>query len=229
MIPLIDLLIRSYIKEGLKRLRENPNKVREYFAYATDNTKNDIARLLQDYEVNVLSGYPREPNSLPCIIVSIAGEDEVEYGIGNGRDTQYPERTLGNDNYLTWENEDNSKYIIENAQIRAQIRVEVWSDNAVITSFLYAVAKYCIFSARNDMERKGLYNTVISGGDLEPMPEYMTTFIYRRAILVNFEYEMGYHVEDLRIGEEEDHFPLGTTIDDIEVRSSGYREGENDD
>lgn len=216
MLPIIDLLIKRYINEGLERLRNNPDRIRKYFSYASDETIDDMVKLITEYKLHVLSGYPREPVQMPCFVITIAGENESTYGIGDGRDENYPEWTEGNHNYLHW-NEDGSKYIRENAQMKAQVRVEVWSDNAVVTSFLYAIAKYCLFSAKTDMNNHRIYIPNISGGDLEPVPQYMSIFVYRRAVMINFEYELSYHVADEIIGKEESHFPLGTTIDDIDI------------
>lgn len=228
MFPVIDLLFKKYVEQGLEELRKRPDKIRKYFSYASDKTKEDMVELITKYKINVISGYPREPAEMPCFIVAIAGEDEVPYGIGNGIDERYPEYDEGRDNYLDWYLEEDSKYIRENAQMRAQIRVEVWSDNAVITSFLYAIGKYALFASRWEMDQEGLINIEISGGDLEPVPDYMTTFVYRRAIMVNFEYPLAYHVGNQVIGKEKGHLPLNTHIDDIETEMKYYEEGELD-
>lgn len=222
MFPVIDLLFKKYVEEGLEKLKENPDKIRKYFSYASDKTKEDMVELITGYNIGVVSGYPREPAEMPCFVVAIAGEDEVPYGIGSGIDENYPEFDDGRDNYLEWTLKEDSKYIRENAQMRAQIRVEVWSDNAVITSFLYAIGKYALFSSKWEMDKEGLINVEISGGDLEPVPEYMTTFVYRRAIMVNFEYPLAYHVADQVIGEEEGHLPVGTLPSSVGLQDKLY-------
>lgn len=216
MLPLIDLLIKKYIEEGLERLRKNPKKLRQYFSHASDETIKSMEKLITEYKINVLSGYPRTQVELPCFVVTIAGEDEVPYGIGDGVDELYPEWLEGNTNYLHWE-ESGSEYVRENAQMKGQVRVEVWSDNATITSFLYAIAKYCLFAAKRDMVQERIHIPTVSGGDLEPVPDYMTIFVYRRAVILNFEYELSYHVLDREIGKEEGHFKLNTNVGDIDI------------
>ena len=218
MIPLIDLLIRRYIEEGIERLDKNPRKIREYFSYASDKTIKSVEKLVTEYRINVLSGYPREVTHLPCIVVSIAGEEEVPYGIGDGIDENYREFGIGEDNYTDWFKEENSKYIQESIQMRASIRAEIWGTDAVVTSFLYAIVKYCLLSARNSMYEEGLMLATISGGDLEPAPEYFPEFVYRRAVILDFEYTADYHVGDKIIGQEDDHFPVGTKKIGINVK-----------
>lgn len=226
MIPIIDLLIKRYIDEGLERLKNEPERIRHYFGFASPKTIEDMVKFVTQYKISVLTGYPREPSTLPCVVITIAGEDEVSHGIGDGIDMNYPEWDEGRQNYLHWTNENDSKYIRESAQLRAQIRAEVWTDNAVTTSFLYAIVKYCLFSAKWDMRKQGIFLPQVSGGDLEPVPDYMTIFVYRKAALLNFEYELNYHVGDKIIGQEDDHFALGTAIDDISINWDDYKEGE---
>lgn len=220
MIPIIDLLIKKHVEEGLERLRVNPRKIREYFSFAGDKTIKSIEKLIKEYNINVLSGYPRDTIQLPCIIVSIAGEHEMPYGIGDGIDGSYPEMGIGEDNYLNWTEEENSKFIQESIQMKAQIRAEIWATDAVITAFLYAIVKYCLLSARKDMYDNGLMLMEISGGDLEPAPEYFPEFVYRRAVMIDFEYTVDYHVADKIIGNEEDHLPLET--EEIKINIEGY-------
>lgn len=230
MIPIIDLLIKRYIDEGLARLREDPERIRRYFKYASDKTINDMIKLVTDYKIGVKVGYPRDAIELPCFVITIAGENEIPYGIGDGIDENYDEFFQDRYNYLEWDKEGDSKFIRENAQIRAQVRVEVWSGDEITTAFLYAIGKYCLLSAKWDMINQRIVRPEISGGDLEPAPEYISVFVFRRALMLNFEYELAYHVERQLIGDEEGHLPIGTTMDDIKIRQEGYYiEGDNID
>lgn len=227
MIPLLDLLFVEYIKNGIKDLSDNPDKVRKYFEYASDKTKESIIKLIQDYQINVLPGYPREETQLPCIICTIASEEEQIYGLGDGIDENYREFDSDDYNYLDWDKEHSSKYVQESAQIMANLRIEVWSDNAIVTSFLYAIVKYCLFTNRQNMIKEGLFNLTLSGGDLEPAPEYFTVFVYRRAVMLNLEYIASFEVNNLLIGGD-GHFNIGTTIDDIDLEIGGIEGGEKD-
>lgn len=223
MIPIIDLLIKNYVEQGLERLRKNPRKIKEYFSYANDKTIKSMEKLITEYKIHVLSGYPKEPIQLPCIVISIAGETEIPYGIGNGIDEGYREFELGNENYLNWSEEHNSTFIQENVQMKAQIRAEVWATDSIVTSFLYGITKYCLLSARNDMENEGLQLIELSGGDLEPAPDYFPEFVYRRATMLDFEYTSSYHVGDLVIGKEEGHIPIGTKEIGVNINGSNSK------
>lgn len=214
MIPLVDLYVKRLLERGLERLRTYD--LEHYFDYASPKTIQSVNTLLRDYEINVLCGYPREPVQLPCIVVTVAGEDEVDYGLGGGIDEGY--EGLG-DNYLKWEK--GSHDIVANAQMRMQLKMEVWSDNSIITSFLYSVVKYILFSARKEMEEEGFLLSTVSGGDLEPAPDYFTVFVYRKAVMLSVEYTVRYHVSDMFAGKDDSMAEIGTTIDNVDIRLEG--------
>lgn len=225
MIPLIDLQVVEYIKSGLGRLRKDAKKLDNYFSYASPKTIQSMQKLIQEYRIPVLNGFPRNETQLPCIIVQIGEEAQANYGLGDGIDENYPEQSVGDENYLHWTGEDSSTYVQENIQLSALLRIEVWSDNAVITSFLYAIVKYCLLSSKWQMVNDGLILPSIGGGDLEPAPDYLDNlFVYRRAILLNFDYVAQYHVADQIIGEEPSHFPLETTVADIDIDINSIEE-----
>lgn len=225
MIPLIDLQVVEYIKSGLGRLRKDEKKLDNYFSYASPKTIQSMRKLIQEYRIPVLNGFPRNETQLPCIIVQIGEEAQANYGLGDGIDENYPEQSVGDENYLHWTGEDSSTYVQENIQLSALLRIEVWSDNAVITSFLYAIVKYCLLSSKWQMVNDGLILPSIGGGDLEPAPDYLDNlFVYRRAILLNFDYVAQYHVADQIIGREPSHFPLETTVADIDIDINSIEE-----
>lgn len=225
MIPLIDLQVVEYIKSGLSRLRNDAKKLDNYFSYASPKTIQSMQKLIQEYRIPVLNGFPRNETQLPCIIVQIGEEAQANYGLGDGIDENYPEQSVGDENYLHWTGEDSSTYVQENVQLSALLRIEVWSDNAVITSFLYAIVKYCLLSSKWQMVNDGLILPNIGGGDLEPAPDYLDNlFVYRRAILLNFDYVAQYHVADQIIGNEPSHFPLETTVADIDIDINSIEE-----
>lgn len=214
MIPLIDLYVKRLLEHGIERLRTYD--LEKYFEYASPKTIQSMDTLLSDYKINVLCGYPREPAQLPCIVVTVAGEDEVDFGLSGGIDEGYEE--LG-DNYLRWPKGFHD--IIGNAQMRIQLKMEVWSDNAIVTSFLYSVVKYILLAARKEMEEEGFLLSTVSGGDLEPAPDYFTVFVYRKAVMLSLEYTVRYHVGEMFAGKDDSMAEIGTTIDDVDIRLEG--------
>ena len=58
---------------------------------------------------------------------------------------------------------------------------------------MYSILKWCLWTCRKDMLEMGWNNIVISGSDLEPVPDYMPIFIYRRASQISLTYDAKYH------------------------------------
>lgn len=218
MIPVLDLYIKERIREGLEVLRTRPEKFKEYFSYVPEDNLKEIEHVLTQLKIPILTGFPRKENKIPCIIVQISGEEEVPYALGEGIDENYPEEYLGQGNYLDWELSD---YIRGNSQFKAQVRVEIWTDNAIMTSLLYAIVKYCLLRAKLKMTDDNFLTPKVGGGDLEPIPDYLPIFIYRKAVTLEVDYIASYHVGDLAIGDD-DQFNKKTTIDDIGIVDSGY-------
>lgn len=217
MIQLIDLFVKNKIKKVLNYLSNNIELIDKFFLYADEKTNQDVKKFLREYKINVTSSYPREELYLPSIIVLVENEQEVPYGIGSGIDENYI--GLG-ENYLDWP-KDEKHPIQENIQMHTSIRCEVWSDNAVITSFLYAITKYCLLATRKEFEEENIILSSLSGGDLEPIPDYINFFVYRRALNLECEYTSSYYRFGEFAGEMDSQFNLGASVDDIDIGAKG--------
>lgn len=217
MIQLIDLFVKNKIKKVLNYLSNNVELIDKFFLYADEKTNQDVKKFLKEYEIHVKSSYPREELYLPSIIVLVENEQEVPYGIGSGIDENYI--GLG-ENYLDWP-EDEKHPIQENIQMHTSIRCEVWSDNAVTTSFLYAITKYCLLATRKEFEEENIILSSLSGGDLEPIPDFINFFVYRRALNLECEYTSSYYRFGEFAGEMDSQFNLGSSVDDIDIETKG--------
>lgn len=225
MVPLVDIVVKNKIEDKIEDLRQNTEKIEQYFKYGSDKTIKSLIKFIKEYKIHVLTGYPREETQLPCIIVGIANENQNIYGIGDGIDENYSEFDNQEYNYLNWK-ENHTIYVQENTSFTTTLRIEVWSDNSIISSYLYSIAKYCLLSSMwSFRDENGFYDINLSGGDLEPAPEYLPIFIYRRAVMYSFTHDFAYPVENKIIGKEKDHFEIGTTIDDINIQLKGYENG----
>ena len=217
MIQLIDLFVKSRIEKVLNYLGKNPDLIDNYFKYASKETNESIKKFISNFEIQVRSSYPRDELYLPAIIVLVESEQEVPYGLGGGIDENY----IGKDeNYLHWDIEEDHP-IQENIQMQTSIRCEIWSDNGVTTSFLYAITKYALLSTRKDFENENIILSSLHGGDLEPVPEYFNHFVYRRALNIECEYESSYFRYDEFAGKMDSQFSIGTNANDVFINGKG--------
>src|SRR5690606_18968421 len=79
-------------------------------------------------------------------------------------------------------------------QFHANYRIETWTENGDLTTYLYHLLKQIILQSRAELEEKGLILQKISGGDFEPLPEYFPAFVYRRALMFETEYFADFNV-----------------------------------
>lgn len=81
----------------------------------------------------------------------------------------------------------------------ATFRVEAWSANADLTGEMYHLLKWCLLSGRDELGNdRLLIRQKMSGGDLNPAPDYMPTFVYRRGLNFWCQYESSIATEDVK-------------------------------
>lgn len=80
----------------------------------------------------------------------------------------------------------------------ATFRIESWSTNSELTGEMYHLVKWCLLSGRNELlTTKGIIRQKLSGGDLQPSPNYTPAFVYRRGLDFWCQYEATSFVEDV--------------------------------
>ena len=191
MIPIIDDYIQTLIINKLRFLKENLVLVDYIFQTGNPETLNRLKELLSTQKLRVIIGFPKEQTSLPAYVITLAPEQEQPSGLGDNIDI-YGELEDDDDDVET----SAQKYLdrfISSTFMNATYRIECWSDNGDLTAYMHSILKWCLFTSRKDMLQVGFTNIVISGSDLEPVPDYMPVFIYRRSAQVTLTYDAKYH------------------------------------
>ena len=214
MIPLIDAYLREIVVDRLKWLRANSIMIDEIFStLGSKTTLNSLKKFVLEKNIKVLLGYPREEQSLPCYVINIAIEDESAIGIGDNVD-DYEEE---------WnEFDESTKYVLDGVYFNSKFRIECWSDNADLTSYLYIILKWILLSSRKKMLSTGLQLPSLSGADIEPVPDYLSIFVYRRSVVLSVTYENLFIDDDILRGDGEYHFPIGVTPKDLHIKNNPY-------
>lgn len=184
MIPLIDDYLKDVITKNLTFLKEHPEVIDKLFSpLAKRETVDKIKQFIINHKLKVIIGFPREPQSLPCYVITLAGEQEQPLGIGEDMGTYDIDFNTEEDN------ENSLPYVpLSAVGMNASYRVECWSDNGDLTSYMYSILKFCLLSERFEMYKKDLLNISLSATDLEPVPDYFPVFVYRRALMVSLMY-----------------------------------------
>lgn len=200
MIPLVDDYIQYFLVEKLRWLKEHPEVIDHIFSTGKRETLENLKKFIEMRKIRVVIGFPREPSSLPCYVITLAPEQEQPIGLGDEFGvTEFDSLGEETDEDII---QDTFKYMqgyLANTYMNSTYRIECWSDNGDLTSYMYILLKWCIFTSRQQMIKLGWVNIKLSGTDLEPVPDYMSLFVYRRSAQISLMYENIYyeHIEEL--------------------------------
>lgn len=195
MIPLIEDYLKDTLVTRLNHLKKHPEYINRIFGnLGKRSTLSELTDYFLKKDIKTVIGFPREPNQLPCFVITLAGEQEVYNGLGDCTDE-----------YLGYEDDDEfvdpDERILEPSiscvNMEATYRIECWSDNGDLTAYMYTLAKYAMLVSRTEMISNGLLLPKISAADLEPVPDYFPIFVYRRAMMLSFQYENKYYEGDM--------------------------------
>ena len=231
MIPLVDDFLQSLIAEKLRWLKAHPYFVDVIFQTGRRKTLENLREFIVKRPIQVIIVYPKEQTSLPAYVITLAPEQEQPMGLGDEYSTfddyQFDAEELGgNPEELDPDSEEYQRVTSLQREIARNIsgtwmnstyRVECWSDNGDITSYMYVILKWCLMSSRMQMLRMGWINPTFSGTDLEPVPDYFPLFVYRRALQLNVMYTNLYFdtlegIDDILPGFDDPNYPLPELI-----------------
>ena len=181
MLPLVEDFLRSCVDSKVTWLKNNPEQIPKIFGTLGRRTSlKNFQQYVKQTDFKVLLGYPREANQLPAFVLTLAGEGELTAGIGECIDEDLSEET---------EDEYEYDYHVDTIYMDATYRLEVWTDNADLAVYMYIIAKWAMLVSRREMLENGFILPRVTGQDLEPVPDYFPIFVYRRALMINFQYE----------------------------------------
>ena len=193
MIPLVDDYLQYFIAEKLRWLKEHPVIIDHIFGICRRETLAKLKDFILNRKVKVIIGYPRDQSSLPAYVITLSPEQEQPLGLGDDAGC-YTDYDLGiGDEYCLEKAEEKMSEYIAGTYMNSNYRIECWSDNGDLTSYMYVILKWCLWSSRQQMLDLGWVNIKLSGTDLEPVPDYFPIFIYRRSLSVNLMCENLYY------------------------------------
>lgn len=197
MIPLVDDYIQLFIAEKLKWLKQHPAVIEQIFHTGKRETLKKLRDFIENQKIKVIIGYPKDQTSLPCYVITLAPENEQPVGLGDdgGYFDEYDLGITSEDEEIGEAIEKKLSEFLATTYMNSNYRIECWSDNGDLTSYMYIILKWCLWTSRQQMLNMGWVNIKVNGTDLEPVPDYMPVFIYRRAAQINLMYENLYYEE----------------------------------
>ena len=202
MIPLVDDYLQLFIVEKLRWLKEHSIVLDHIFSTGKRETLTNLKNFIENRKIRVLLGYPREAASLPCYVITLAPEQEQPIGLGDDFGcVEFDELGIDpeDEEQVQIQAIEQVKGYLSNTYMNSNYRIECWSDNGDLTSYMYVLLKWCLWTSRQQMLNLGWVNIKMSGTDLEPVPDYMSLFVYRRSAQLSLMYENLYyeHIEEL--------------------------------
>ena len=221
MIPLVDAYLKDLIQRKMTFIKNNPQLIPKIFGtMGTRTTLKSFTEFVTKRKVGVLIGFPREAQNLPCYVIMVAGEQEAPLGLGDNIDD------YEDNDFSDYESDpDLSQFVLDSVDMKSTYRIECWSDNGDLTAYMYILLKWCLLSGRREMLKKGLKLPQLSGTDLEPVPDYIPVFVYRRSLMITFQYENIFFDDEYKRGDEAGHIPLGANPDNLQVH---FRHSQDD-
>lgn len=182
----------------LRLLKNNPSLIDVIFQTGNPETIGKLKDFIVNKKIRVVIGYPREQSTLPAYVITLAPEQEQPSGLGENWETYGPDGLGDIDDDPDEIAQDWLSDTISSTFMNGTYRIECWSDNGDLTAYMYCILKWALWSSRREMLAIGWTNIKLDGTDLEPVPDYMPVFIYRRAAQLNLVYDNLYHerVED---------------------------------
>lgn len=198
MIPMIDDYLRFFLVERLTWLKQHPSVIDHIFYTCRRETAVKLKDFIINQKIRVIIGFPREPSQVPCYCINLAPEQEQPLGFGDDMD-YYEGFGLGEeeieDSTIPEVAERKILQFASSTLMNSNYRIECWSDNGDVSAYLYIILKWCMWSSRKAMFKLGWAEVSLGGSDLEPVPDYMPMFIYRRALNMTLKYENIYYEE----------------------------------
>lgn len=191
MVPIIDDFLQSMIVNKLRYLKENPKLIEYIFSTSKPETIVMLQGLLTTQKIRVVIGFPREQSTLPAYVITMAPEQEQPSGLGDNFE-DFGESEWGIGESPEEVAQKHMDAFVNSTFMVSTYRIECWSDNGDLTAYMYSILKWCLYVSRREMLAMGWANITLSGTDLEPVPDYMPIFVYRRAGQITMTYDNSY-------------------------------------
>lgn len=162
----LEWLLRERLRSGLQTIRDNPAKIDLMFPDLTSNSRTHLKQWIRDHEISILLGYPRGMEDVPCWVISMAGESQVQVPIGQNI-------------YHEW---SASGEIDEKGElVRKTYQIFTMSPSADLTVILNTILQHILKSMRQDLGLEGFHQmSVAQQGPLDLRIDLLPNYLYAR-------------------------------------------------
>lgn len=179
---MIQRYLHTVLKQGMEKLRDNPELVEAIFAqYELSTTEVDaIKTAMTSLHPKIKHQYARIDDTFPVISIVLAGEDETDEVLGD----------------YAQQEDDGSETLTSFWTHRYDLLI--YTENPDHTQYLYEMVKAIIIA--QDLTEFGLYQTHYSGGDVAPDPRYAPEHLFLRRFSIKGDREFYSNDPDSALG-----------------------------
>lgn len=170
-----DRVIRKVLIDGFAFYAQDAyiEEIDAMFQGQTQDEIDAVKDFVQTWKTKrrIVAGYPSGNVELPKIAVVLRGENDSMAFLNNL--------------ILVEDSPNTGAYGVRQ---RGTYGIGIYTENASLTTNLYTLVKHILLAKFLYLEKYNVTNIVLSGGDLEPNPEYLPAYVYLRFLNVEAEY-----------------------------------------
>lgn len=188
MLVFPDLIVEKVLREVIDSICANPAPIGEMLRYRPEKEVADLKTYLVtngSVDLKVRLGYPRNPQSVPGVYVSLGDSSEIDQTIGStDPDDLTPEL-----NAVPGQPIPETLPVSTGTRFRSTVRIAVRSPNAGFGPLLCGILTTVLIAYRLSMENEGLRSQTLTFADLTPDANGQPDIVFQRDIRMSCEHE----------------------------------------
>ena len=170
----VEIHEKLIMDEFQEKLKSVPRKQGETpFSDVFKNSMPDIETIkeyLKTASISIIHGFPRQPEDIPTISITLGSEDEEQYLGAKSEGTDITGKRI----------------VFLGSDVSTQYHISVLTTNYDELVIWYHIIKYSLWRYRHAIEAYGLREQSFTWMDIEPSAEYLQAglFIYQRTCIL---------------------------------------------
>lgn len=163
----LEFLMRERLRVGLQAFRDDPTLVDRLFEDLSLNSRTNIKDWLQNHEVSIILGFPRNLEDFPCWTLAMAGESPAGIPLGQLFDHEYDSTDGESDNM--------------GDLVNKTYQITTMSQDPDLTLILATMLQHILKSMRQDLDLEGFHRMTVAQQDaVDLRVQFLPNYLYTR-------------------------------------------------
>lgn len=167
-----DLLIQELIETWIGTIKARLDYIDAIFSDLSTGQRTKIKSYITAVDLDVRLGWTQHGTKMPCIAITLPGEQEAQQYIGSEPGEALDTLT---DQWVpsSYVDRDVNRYLeVQKTQFSGAVDAAVYALNATETTWLVNILKWILLINREPLEDAGLTEQRVSVTDFMPAPDY---------------------------------------------------------